>query len=237
MSARPQPELMIRRAGLEDAPVCGRICYDAFNTLNARHGFPCDFPGPDATTGVLSMMFSHPGFYCLVAEIGGRIVGSNCLDERSMIAGVGPITVDPESQNSGAGRKLMLAVMGRARERGSAGVHGTGGKGNGCRGLQRCFREGSRFRPRRGTDGCDQPGLGPGGGTRRPDYRVCVVARFLRPRYRGNEPGFTGAHRIGRVVRRVGNPGAVAEQRAFSVVPGERVACSAGSHADERRAL
>ena len=122
MSARPQPELMIRRAGLEDAPVCGRICYDAFNTLNARHGFPCDFPGPDATTGVLSMMFSHPGFYCLVAEIGGRIVGSNCLDERSMIAGVGPITVDPESQNSGAGRKLMLAVMGRARERGSAGV-------------------------------------------------------------------------------------------------------------------
>jgi hypothetical protein len=42
-----------------------------------------------------SMMFSHPGFYCVVAESEGRIVGSNCLDERSAIAGVGPITVEP----------------------------------------------------------------------------------------------------------------------------------------------
>jgi hypothetical protein len=57
-----------------------------------------------------------------VAEIGGRIVGSNCLDERSMIAGVGPITIDTGTQNSGIGRKLMQAVMDRASARRAAGV-------------------------------------------------------------------------------------------------------------------
>jgi L-amino acid N-acyltransferase YncA len=44
------------------------------------------------------------------------------LDERSVIAGVGPITVDPRVQNRGAGHKLMQAVMDRARERGAAGI-------------------------------------------------------------------------------------------------------------------
>jgi hypothetical protein len=62
------------------------------------------------------MLFSNPGFYCVVAESEGRIVGSNCLDERSVIAGIGPITVDLRTQNLGVGRKLMQAVMDRARE-------------------------------------------------------------------------------------------------------------------------
>jgi len=67
--------------------------------------------------GVLSMMFSHPGFYCVVAESGGQILGSNCLDERSAIAGVGPITIDPQIQNKGVGRALMEAVLARSAER------------------------------------------------------------------------------------------------------------------------
>ena len=52
----------------------------------------------------------------MVAEIDGRIVGSNFLDERSPIRGVGPITVAPEGQNSGVGRKLMQAVLERGEE-------------------------------------------------------------------------------------------------------------------------
>lgn len=123
MAAKPLPEdVAVREARPEDASVCGQICYDAFNTLNQRHGFPCDFPGPEAATHVLSRMFSHPGFYCVVAEIGGRMAGSNCLDERSTIAGVGPITIDPQLQNRGVGRKLMQAALDRARDRGAAGV-------------------------------------------------------------------------------------------------------------------
>jgi hypothetical protein len=68
------------------------------------------------------MMFSTPGLYCVVAESGGRIVGSNCLDERAMIAGIGPITIDPSAQNLGVGRNLMQAVMNRANERCPAGM-------------------------------------------------------------------------------------------------------------------
>ena len=122
MSPEPCPEITLRAARPEDATVCGPICYSAFSTINRTHGFLPDFAAPDATTRVLSMMFSHPGFYCVVAEAGGRIFGSNCLDERSIIAGVGPITVDPDGQNRGAGRKLMQAVLDRARERGAPGV-------------------------------------------------------------------------------------------------------------------
>ena len=122
MSPKSQPEVIVRAATPDDSSLCGQICYDAFSKLNTAHGFPCDFPGPEATTGLLSMMFSSPGVYCVVAEVGGRIVGSNCLDERSMIAGVGPITVDPGAQNLGIGQKLMQAVMDRANNRRSAGM-------------------------------------------------------------------------------------------------------------------
>ena len=114
--------LTLRVAKPEDAPICGRICYEAFHKVNTEHGFPADFPSSDHASGMLSRMFSNPNFYCVVAESGGQIVGSNCLDERSAIAGVGPITVDPAGQNRGAGRELMEAVLRRAKERNFGGV-------------------------------------------------------------------------------------------------------------------
>ena len=121
-SAFDTPPIGVRKARPEDAPVCGRICYQAFTKISTDHAFPPDFPSVEVATGVLSMMFCHPGFYCVVAESGGRILGSNCLDERSTIAGVGPITIDPEVQNKGVGRALMEAVLARSAERG---CHGT----------------------------------------------------------------------------------------------------------------
>lgn len=114
--------LTIRRATLEDAPASAKICYDAFYKINTAHGFPPDMASPEMVAGIVTVMFGHPGFYCVVAEEGRRIVGSNCMDERSPIAGIGPITIDPEAQNRGIGRKLMQAVMDRARERNFPGV-------------------------------------------------------------------------------------------------------------------
>jgi predicted N-acetyltransferase YhbS len=122
MSRKTRPDILIRTATPEDIPICGKICFDAFSTINAAHCFPCDFPEPQAAIGAISAMFSSPDFYCVVAEHDGRIVGSNCLDERSMIRGVGPITIDPAAQNLGIGRKLMRAVMDRANERNAPGV-------------------------------------------------------------------------------------------------------------------
>lgn len=111
MPSKSESQVVVRVATPEDSSFCGQICYDAFSKISANHGFPCDLPGPEAATGLLALLFSSPGFYCVVAESSGRIVGSNCLDERSMIAGIGPITVDPGAQNLGVGRKLMQVVM------------------------------------------------------------------------------------------------------------------------------
>src|SRR5271166_3680698 len=58
-------------------------------------GLPNDFPSADVAAGLLGMLLQHPSFYGIVAERDGTIIGSNFLDERSAIAGLGPITVDP----------------------------------------------------------------------------------------------------------------------------------------------
>ena len=71
---------------------------------------------------MLRWMLDHPKFYGVVAEIDGRIVGSNFLDERNPIAGLGPITVDSAVQNRAIGRRLMDAVHERAASKNFAGV-------------------------------------------------------------------------------------------------------------------
>jgi GNAT superfamily N-acetyltransferase len=114
--------ITIRQAKVEDAGECGRICHAAFTQVNLKHGFPPDFPNGEVAAGLLSMLFQHPGFYCVVAEADGKLIGSNCLDERTPIAGVGPITVDPETQNKSVGRILMQAVLKRAEEKKNPGV-------------------------------------------------------------------------------------------------------------------
>jgi hypothetical protein len=103
-------EVITRPATSADAAICGRICYDAFAAINAQHNFPCDFPNRDVAVGLLTMMFNAPGLYAVVAEIDGRFVGSNVLDERSIVMGIGPITVDPEVQNAGANKMQPVSA-------------------------------------------------------------------------------------------------------------------------------
>jgi N-acetylglutamate synthase-like GNAT family acetyltransferase len=67
-------------------------------------------------------MLGHPRFFSVVAEMEGRVVGSNFMDERNPIAGVGPITVDPAAQNRTLGRRLMDAAHERATEKHFPGV-------------------------------------------------------------------------------------------------------------------
>lgn len=111
-----------RAAKPEDAEACGQICYRAFTKIAEQHNFPPDWPSPDVATGFLGEMLSHPGFYGVVAEADGRIVGSNFLDERASVVGLGPITVDPDVQDSKIGRKLMAHALDRARSQGRPSV-------------------------------------------------------------------------------------------------------------------
>jgi predicted N-acetyltransferase YhbS len=108
-------EVQIRGATTADAEVCGRILYEAFHGIAAERGFPDDFPTAEFATMVFTWMAESPAHYGVVAERDGQIVGSNFLDERDDIRGVGPISVDPAVQGSGAGRMLMEAVIERGR--------------------------------------------------------------------------------------------------------------------------
>jgi GNAT superfamily N-acetyltransferase len=112
----------LRQAVSEDGPECGRICHAAFSALTDAHNFPREFPSAEIATGLLRMMIGHPNFYGVVAERDGRIIGSNFLDERSPIVGIGPISVDPAVQNQGIGRRLMQDVVNRAAAKQAPGV-------------------------------------------------------------------------------------------------------------------
>ncbi|MBM3224351.1 MAG: GNAT family N-acetyltransferase [Candidatus Tectomicrobia bacterium] len=114
--------LTLRPGTPDDAVACGTICYHAFTTIAAQHNFPSNYPSPEVAIARTVERLAHPGIYAVVAELDGRVVGSNFLDERSPIAGLGPITVDPAVQDRAIGRHLMQAVLDRAEARQGLGV-------------------------------------------------------------------------------------------------------------------
>jgi predicted N-acetyltransferase YhbS len=115
-------ELTLRGGKPEDSQECGRIAYEAFKSIAERHNFPPDFPSPEVAAMVVGSMLRHPRVYSIVAESDGRIVGSNFMDERACVGGIGPISVDPEVQDHGAGKAMMLNALARVAQRGFAGV-------------------------------------------------------------------------------------------------------------------
>jgi predicted N-acetyltransferase YhbS len=115
-------DVLRRPARQDDAQACGAICFAAFRAIAEQHNFPPDFPSADVAAALLSNLIADPNVYSVVAERDGHVLGSNFLWEHSIIAGIGPITVDPAAQNSHVGRLLMNDALDRARERGFAGV-------------------------------------------------------------------------------------------------------------------
>src|SRR4051794_2431467 len=104
--------IAVRRSTPADVECAAQICFEAFHQINTAHGFP---PDVDAafSHAIISSLFNDAEHICWVAEQDGRLVGSNCLDERDPIFGLGPITIDPAAQNTGAGRALMAAALDR----------------------------------------------------------------------------------------------------------------------------
>ncbi len=116
-------DIVIRRGEVEDAAQCAAIFYEAFKTIAEQHNFPTDVEPPDSgTVARWSKRISNPSNYMVVAELDGRIVGSNMLDERDSIASVGPISVDPSMQDKRIGQQLMEAVLHRSAEKQNPGV-------------------------------------------------------------------------------------------------------------------
>src|SRR5919112_987396 len=116
MAIASADKVTLREAEPADAARCAEILFEAFGAIHDHDRFERDFPALEAAAGMLDVFIPHPMIWGVVAEIDGEIVGSNFLDERSPIRGVGPITVSPDGQNSGVGRRLMEAVIERGGE-------------------------------------------------------------------------------------------------------------------------
>jgi predicted N-acetyltransferase YhbS len=106
----------------EDSAELGRICYEAFRDIATRHGFPPDIPSPDVGRVIVGSMLHEPTAWSVVAERDGRLVGSNFMALEQAVAGIGPITVDPEGQNAGVGTAMMRAALDHAAKAGMASV-------------------------------------------------------------------------------------------------------------------
>ncbi|HBP86267.1 MAG TPA: GNAT family N-acetyltransferase, partial [Nitrospiraceae bacterium] len=115
-------DLKLRKGSPSDAETCGSICYEAFKAIAEQHHFPPDFPAPAVAIEFLSSLFTRADIHSVVAEVQGKIVGSNFLWEGGDIAGVGPITVNPSVQNGNVGRRLMEYVIGYGQEARCAGI-------------------------------------------------------------------------------------------------------------------
>ncbi len=115
-------DLIVRDATPEDADICARIFYGAFEAIAARHNLPIEPSSPDFTRFLVGNMLANEGFAALVAERAGEVLGSAFIDERAVIAGIGPVTVDPAAQDVGVGRTLMEAALSRERERDVQGI-------------------------------------------------------------------------------------------------------------------
>jgi GNAT superfamily N-acetyltransferase len=102
----------IRESDRDD---CARIVFEAFKAIAERHGFPPDFASVEAAGQLIDAWLAHPDVWGVVAQRDGRVIGSNFLEMRTPVAGVGPITVDPAEQSRGVGRRLMEAVLERGQ--------------------------------------------------------------------------------------------------------------------------
>jgi GNAT superfamily N-acetyltransferase len=122
VSETQTPGLTLRAGRSEDTETCSSICYEAFRAMADQHNFPPEVPSPEFAEGLITSLLSRGDLYSVVAEVDGRVIGSNFLWENGAIAGVGPITIAPAEQNVAVGRRLMEDVLQRARERRIAGV-------------------------------------------------------------------------------------------------------------------
>jgi predicted N-acetyltransferase YhbS len=107
--------IQLRPSTAADAEQIAPIIKAAFDSIADQHNFPYDFPNLDYALNIANWVCSDPTVWGIVAEENGKIIGSNFLHEGNEIPGVGPITVNPNVQASGVGRKLMEAVIERGQ--------------------------------------------------------------------------------------------------------------------------
>lgn len=106
----------------EQAEEVGTLVYEAFRDIAERHNFGLPFPTPQFAQLLVRMLAQTEGWesYLLVED--GRAIACNFGDERDEVIGVGPVAVAVDQQGRGLGRRVMEALLERARRGGFASV-------------------------------------------------------------------------------------------------------------------
>jgi len=108
-------EAVLRTVRPDDLDALARVSHRAFSDVAERHGSPPDFDSVESARAAFASFLTHPLTYGVALEKGGRVVGSAFVHDRSPVAAVGPVTVDPDAQDVGVGRSMMEAVLEWAR--------------------------------------------------------------------------------------------------------------------------
>lgn len=109
----------IRLATLDDLEPMAQIFFDSFNDFNASVSLPPEWPSVDFARAAVRGFIESPDYHAIVAlDGGGRVVGSNFLEERDFVAAPGPISVARGSQGHGVAQAMMAAIFDRAKELG-----------------------------------------------------------------------------------------------------------------------
>jgi predicted N-acetyltransferase YhbS len=95
----------------DDVDIVAPVTTRAFNTVNARYGYPSEFPEPSASALASRFYLSRDPEGCLVAERDGSICGSVFARRRGDRVSIGPVSVDISAQGAGVGRRMMEAVI------------------------------------------------------------------------------------------------------------------------------
>lgn len=101
-----------------DGAALADICFRAFKDISERHGYESDFYNVEFAQMVISGCIANERGYSVAANVDGTLVGSNYFSFMDEVAGVGPVSVDPERQGEGIGRVLMVDLLREAREQG-----------------------------------------------------------------------------------------------------------------------
>jgi ribosomal protein S18 acetylase RimI-like enzyme len=114
------PPITIRAIRPVDVEACARAAYAAHTTVAAAHNIPCEHPSLEFSIGMVTNKVKDPNAAGFVAERDQQIVGSIFLNTfpDTPVAAIGPLTVEPATEGSSAGRRLMSAALGEARHRG-----------------------------------------------------------------------------------------------------------------------
>lgn len=113
--------MIIRRAGQADVPALERLVNAAYRGDSARKGWTHEadlLDGQRIDAAMLEDMLADPAQHLLVAEEDGRLVGCADVTDKGSHAYLGMLTVDPELQGGGLGRRLAAAGEDLARSLG-----------------------------------------------------------------------------------------------------------------------